>query len=209
MALEVATLVSDLVITNPTAGDPAAQGDDHLRLLKSVLQNQFPDADNGAIYGMRAAAAQATTSGTSVDFTSIPDWVKRVTVNFNAVSLSGNSVPMIQLGTSGGVQVTAYSGSGVSLGNTNIVTATSNASGFLIGGDGASSTALHGSVTLCLIDAATGIWAASGVMGRTGSAAGAFAGGTKTLSGTLDRIRITSLNGTDTFDAGSVNILYE
>jgi hypothetical protein len=33
--------------------------------------------------------------------------------------------------------------------------------------------------------------------------------GTKSLSATLDRIRITTVNGTDTFDAGSINILYE
>jgi hypothetical protein len=34
-------------------------------------------------------------------------------------------------------------------------------------------------------------------------------GGSVTLSGTLDRVRITTVSGTDTFDAGSINILYE
>jgi len=36
-----------------------------------------------------------------------------------------------------------------------------------------------------------------------------YGAGTKTISGVLDRIRLTTVNGTDTFDAGSVNILYE
>jgi len=42
MSLEVATYVSDLQPVNPPSTDPTNQGDDHLRLLKQVLQNQFP-----------------------------------------------------------------------------------------------------------------------------------------------------------------------
>ena len=41
MGLESATYISQLVATNPLATDPISQGDDHLRLIKSVLQAQF------------------------------------------------------------------------------------------------------------------------------------------------------------------------
>ena len=41
MGLESATYISQLVATNPTATDAISQGDDHLRLIKSVLQAQF------------------------------------------------------------------------------------------------------------------------------------------------------------------------
>lgn len=41
MALESATTIAGLVATNPTAGDPVSQADDHLRLIKSVLQSEF------------------------------------------------------------------------------------------------------------------------------------------------------------------------
>jgi hypothetical protein len=52
-------------------------------------------------------------------------------------------------------------------------------------------------------------WIASGVTGFDDIAATTMTGGRKTLSGTLDRVRLTTVNGTDTFDAGSVNIMYE
>lgn len=45
MGLETAEFISELVDTNPTATDKKRQGDDHLRLIKEVLQNTFPNAD--------------------------------------------------------------------------------------------------------------------------------------------------------------------
>jgi hypothetical protein len=68
---------------------------------------------------------------------------------------------------------------------------------------------LESIVTICLLNSATGLWVASIVSSQSNSATGIVGSGSKTLSGTLDRVRITTVNGTDTFDAGSVNILYE
>jgi hypothetical protein len=47
------------------------------------------------------------------------------------------------------------------------------------------------------------------MMGFSNEARNNSIGGFVPLSGTLDRVRITTANGTDTFDAGSINILYE
>jgi hypothetical protein len=52
-------------------------------------------------------------------------------------------------------------------------------------------------------------WVASGIMSRTDTGAGSMNTGNITLGGVLDRLRVTTTGGTDTFDAGSINILYE
>lgn len=149
-----------------------------------------------------AGTAVASTSGTSIDFTSIPSWVKRVTVMFNGVSTNGTSAQQVQLGDSGGIENTGYSGVVGTRGGETFYTA-----GFLVNrGNTASSTA-SGSLVLTLVSG--NIWVGTGVNAANASDAPSFFGGTKTLSATLDRVRITTVNGTDTFDAGSINILYE
>jgi hypothetical protein len=161
--------------------------------------------------GMQVISGTAVTaSGTSVDFTGIPSWVKRITVMFSGVSTSGTSPQLIQLGDSGGVETTGYLGAA----STSSGTGTNNANfttGIVLTGLAAPSAAFifHGSVTITALDLANNLWACAGVLGYSSSAATTQIGGTKTLSATLDRVRITTVNGTDTFDAGTINILYE
>jgi hypothetical protein len=152
----------------------------------------------------------ASTSGTSIDFTSLPSWVKRITVMFSGVSLSGTSNILIQIGA-GSVQTTGY------LSNSNYDTGPSGAgfsttAGYGIAMAGAAINAISGLITITLLNSATGNWVESAVLSFDNAAAAGYtiqSAGTKTLSGTLDRVRITTVNGTDTFDAGSINILYE
>ena len=149
---------------------------------------------------------KASTSGTSVDFTGIPSWAKRITVTFNGVSTNGTSQPMIQLGTSGGVQTTGYSAN-----TTSITTGANVTTNYTNGWQLYSSLAANvfsGALTLVLQDSATGAWVGTGLFSVNIPSLVIMAG-IKTLSGTLDRVRITTVNGTDTFDAGSINILYE
>ena len=49
MAKETANWVTQLVDTNPTVGDPVGEGDDHLRMIKTVLKNSFPSTSTSAI----------------------------------------------------------------------------------------------------------------------------------------------------------------
>jgi hypothetical protein len=159
-------------------------------------------------YPLTSGTAVASTSGTSIDFTSIPSWAKRVTVMFTGVSTSGTSEVIFRLGTSGGVQATGYlsSSSVLSTG----VSAVNDTTGFRIYNAGGAATDLrNGALTLALLDSATGTWSATGIFGQSDAARNNFIGGSKALSGTLDRVRITTIGGTDTFDAGSINILYE
>ena len=153
-----------------------------------------------------AGTAVASTSGTSIDFTSIPSWVKRITVMFNGVSTSGTSTPLVQLGTSGGVQSTSYESGVVFI--TSTVGISNSTAGFLLSASYAASDIFYGNLYICLQDSVTGTWTMNANFERNAGAAIAVCAGRKTLSGTLDRVRITTVNGTETFDAGSINILY-
>jgi hypothetical protein len=151
--------------------------------------------------------AVATTSGTSVDFTGIPSWVKRVTIMLNGVSTSGTSVPILQIG-SGSITTTGYLSYGVNANAPNAVDGNSSTSGFLLIGANANNT-YYGVFSVFAFSGF--IYLANAVVAIRSLTVNAATttGGNVTLSGALDRVRLTTTNGTDTFDAGSVNILYE
>jgi hypothetical protein len=151
---------------------------------------------------LTSGTAVASTSGTSIDFTGIPSWVKQITVMFAGVSGSGTSSVLVQLGTISGVVTSGYVSSSVSSGGGT----GSSTAGFIMQNATASNT-LSGIMTIILFD--TNAWASSH-SAKTSTTTTINGGGNVTnIGGTLDRIRITTVNGTDTFDAGSINILYE
>jgi hypothetical protein len=158
--------------------------------------------------GSLTLATAQTASGTSVDFTSIPSWAKRITVMFNGVSTNGTSVIQVQLGDSGGVETTSYSAmvSNVqtTLNTTRGVTATS---GFILQHAGGLSEVILGGAAV-FSSFGSNSWVCQGAL-YVDAAGLNTPSGIKTLSGTLDRVRITTVNGTDTFDAGTINISYE
>jgi hypothetical protein len=148
-------------------------------------------------------------SGTAINFTDIPSWVKRITIMFNQVSTTGTSPYLIQLGTSGGVEATGYSGSAIALQGSAVSSAANTSSiGFF------AAVALNvaadiycGNVVLTNITGNT--WIQSGVVGNVAASRITNSTGVKATAAVLDRIRITTVNGTDTFDLGAVNIMWE
>lgn len=160
----------------------------------------------GTVGVPNSATAQNATSGTSIDFTGLPAGLKRITVLFNAVSLNGSSIPQIQLGSGGAVETTGY----VSLvGSFGAGGTSGSTTGFLTSPIGNAGYVFTGIITIALVG--SNVWVAS-VVTTTDASLGNFVSdgaGRKTLSSTLDRVRITALNGTDTFDNGSINIIYE
>lgn len=192
--------MASLVLTGDTSGSgtitvPAVAGT-FTATMGSATGTHFP---------FTAGTAVASTSGTSIDFTSIPSWVKRITVMFNGVSLSGTSAFLIQLGDSGGIETTGYSGGGVRIAVGSLTAATFT-TGFSF--NNATAACVYGG-NLILCNVSGNIWSASGALGGSSVEFSNTTGGSKELSATLDRVRITTVNGTDTFDAGSINILYE
>jgi len=150
-----------------------------------------------------------TSAGpTSVDFTSIPSWVKRITVMFNSVSTSGTSQVRVRIGPSGGVELSGYLGTS----QTTLGSATNTQkfpAGFDLYDGGAAAAVRNGMFVLALLDAATNTWSAMSNLGHSNEARMTVLGGVKPLAGVLSVVRITTVGGIDTFDAGSINILYE
>jgi len=124
---------------------------------------------------------------------------------FIGVSTNSTSNPLIQLGDAGGIEATGYTGTGAThtgggSGFTNFTT------GFGIRSSAATNV-LQGGIVLSLENAATFTWVADGQMSYASETTQVI--GTKSLSAELDRVRITTVNGSDTFDAGVINISYE
>lgn len=147
-----------------------------------------------------------TASGTSVDFTGIPSWAKRITVMFNGVSTNGTSANQIQLGYSGGIVTSGYLGTYGSWIHATAPTAYLLTTGFGIFSDLASDVR---SGSIVLTNMGGNIWTCFGVLCSSSRALQLTTAGSIVLSGALDRLRLTTVNGTDTFDAGAINILVE
>jgi hypothetical protein len=161
---------------------------------------------SGTVGLLVSGTAVASTSGTSIDFTNIPDGVRRITVMFNGVSTNGGNNLRLQLGTSSGLETSSYIGVSGWIGASS--TSLSFSSGFDSYGDGGASIARYGTYTFTSIG--SNIWTLNGMFsGGSGTVYIYAISGAKTLAGTLDRVRVTTVGSTDTFDAGSINILYE
>ena len=156
--------------------------------------------------------AQNTTSGTSIDFAppsaGIPSWAKRITIMFSGVSTNGTSTLLVQIGDSGGIETTGYESEAWydnSVGGFETSTA-----GFIVESTNAASfSTARRFGTMQIVNLSGNNWVStSNIYLAVHNTVNSGSGG-KTLSGVLDRIRLTSSTGTDVFDAGSVNILYE
>lgn len=160
--------------------------------------------------GAFIAGTSVSASGTSVEFTGIPSWVKRVTFMVSGISTNGTSNPfLIQIGPSGGVETTNYIGGSGAIFGANGCNGTTNSSGFTIQTDNSASNVINGFATISLLNASTNTWAATGTFCQSDRVLASYFAYSKSLAGALSRVRITTTNGTDTFDAGTVNILYE
>ena len=196
--MSILALTSDTLIGTPATGNIEYNG-------------QFFGTDSNAsraqLQRIVRATAVASTSGTSIDFTGIPAWVKRITVMFQGVSTSGTSNVQIQLGTGS----TTYTTTGYLGGNTTAAGSLAQANattGFVLGsGNQTAASVMHGQVFITNITGNSWVDTGSIFMSNTGAIH--FTGGSIALAAALTAVRITTVNGTDTFDAGSINIMYE
>ena len=149
-----------------------------------------------------------SASGTSVDFTGIPSWVKQINILFSSISTNGTSIPLVQIGDIDGVETTSYASTGASIPNGSSPTTSTSTAGFVIQSVLAANV-INGCVSLHLLSSSSNTWVASVNCSLSSSAVCIQGAGVKALSTTLDRVRITTTNGTDAFDGGQFNILYE
>lgn len=169
--------------------------------LQSAGATKFTVDSTGA-YGQLQSGTSQTASGTSVLFTGIPSWAKRITVILNAVSVNGSTTPAmnIQIGA-GSLTTTGYSSLGTAIATNGFHT--SSTTGFAIRGGG-SAAIYSGTMTLVLSSGNT--WVSNHTVSIPAGNTSHIGAGVLTLSGTLDRLAIVT---TDTMNGGSFNILYE
>jgi len=192
-------------VSNPA--NTAAAGDivEVYALTTTTFRVTILKADGSSVVGsnLQIGTEQATTSGSAIDFTGIPAGTRKIIINFAGVGLDGSDDILIQLGDSGGFESTGYLSDSPRLSDSTGITTTSSTSGFLIR---LLSGAATGQMILTLEDSSDNTWIATGGI-RTASSNNSIMAGSKSLSGSLTQIRITR-SGTDSFDAGAVNILY-
>lgn len=186
---KIASTVSPIFTGNPVAPTQAA-GDNSTKLATTAY-----------VDGKMVTGTVVNATGTAVDFTGIPSWVKRITIMLNGVSTNGSSSVQIQLGTSGGIENTGYYGA-----STNSSSTSNYTTGFGIH-TAASVNSRNGNMVITNLSLNS--FSQTHNIGLSDTTIAISGGGAKTLSGKLDRVRITTVNGTDTFDAGQINILYE
>lgn len=197
VTLDVPSTASLFTLTAPAVNGNLVTTGDSGTVTNTMLATPNP---------LTLMTAQASTSGTSIPFTGIPSWVKRITVMFNGVSTNGTSVLQIQLGTTSGFETSGYLSQASTFNNT--PGGAFATTGLALTSAGAAGYNFNGIIPICLIN--TNSWTTSGVlMTASGTNATTLFAGSKTLSGTLTQVRVTTVNGTDTFDAGTINVMYE
>ena len=199
-----ASTSSGLIATSDTSGNIELQANGVTKATVSasgMAIGQYTPSTSLITSG----TAVASTSGTSIDFTGIPSWVKRVTVMFSGVSTNGTNFFLIQLGDSGGIETTGYVSTSSGMVNAANYTPQSSTAGYVIGSFNAADVT-SGHMVITKIDGNS--WVSSHTV-KNATNIIIYGGGDKTLSDTLTQVRITTVNGTDAFDAGSINILYE
>jgi hypothetical protein len=161
-------------------------------------------AQTGTLSMMQLMTAQ-TASGSSVDFTDIPSWVKRITVILNGVSFAAAGFARFRIGTSSGIVTTGYSTQTNSITTTPAITSSSVTDGLGFLSTGAAAGTNTGRMVIENITGNT--WVSSSMVSRPADSFLLFSTGSITLGGTLDRFSLVAT--TSTFDAGTVNVLYE
>jgi hypothetical protein len=174
--------------------------------LTTATTRTWTAQDRSMTVGIVLGTEAATTSGTSVDFTGIPAGVRRITIQLVGVSGSGTSSFLVQIGDAGGIENTGYTSRA-----SNITASTASTAGFILNqAISNAADAQYGKVILDLENSTNNTWTSLSIVNiEPNSANLQWSSGAKSLSAVLDRVRLTTVNGTDTFDAGVANISYE
>ncbi|MEE8208244.1 MAG: hypothetical protein V3T88_04720 [Nitrosomonadaceae bacterium] len=164
--------------------------------IKAYVDNNVSDITLGT--------EQASTSGTAIDFTSIPAGTKKITIMLAGVSTDGTEELLVQLGDSGGAETSGYLS--VTFNNAGKEASTA---GFLVVRGSEVGSVHHGAVILTLENSSAFTWVSSSNLNKNDSTEGFGGSGSKSLSAELDRVRITTTGTPDDFDAGVINIQYQ
>ena len=184
------------LVVGPTSGGTTA--DQVLATNGSGVQSWVDRAR------LTRGTSQNSTTGTSITFTGIPSWARKITVMLKGVSTNGTNGLLVQAGISTGPVNTGYA----SVSTSSTPTTSSNTSGFLITpSDITAASTVSGNIIICNPNGND--WVAHSVVSRGDASYLASGAGSVSLSAVLDRVVISTTTGTDTFDTGTINIMYE
>ena len=173
-----------------------------------IVTEEIENAAGANPYSITLGTENTTTGGTSIDFTGITAGIQYLVVMWNAVAGSGSSFKLLQLGDAGGIENSGYVSVGQQM-TSGANYGTNSTAGFLLR-DNDSAERLSGHFILTLEDASANTWTCSHSMITSVVAGQQYIGaGAKSLSGTLDRVRMTTVNGSDTYAVnGGINIAF-
>jgi hypothetical protein len=154
---------------------------------------------------VKLQAAVVAAGQTELTQTGIPSWVNRITISFASLSTNGTSVRQVQIGN-GSFVTTGYTGGQGTIGAASAAGGTLS-TGFALGFQNRAADVFSGHMTITRLTGNT--WVASALGGGASGNIVAVAGGSIALAGALDRLRVTTVSGTDTFDVGSVSVSWE
>jgi hypothetical protein len=189
-----------------------------LKVLNALTEDTSPDvnADYLLSYDASASAVKkvlmgranvyfgsgvVTTSGTAHDVTGIPSWINNLLISFSEMSTSGTDSYLVQLGDSGGIETTGYISTSVNAINGANSAADNSTAGFIIRSSAPANIA-SGHMLLTRVSANSWVESHTLKLATTYNASG---GGSKSLSDILDRFRVTTVGGSNTFDGGAFN----
>lgn len=185
-------------VTNPGSADAGQLASDFANLASRVTALESSPASSSIL-----TPAQ-TAEGTAVDFASLPEGIKRITLNIYSLSTSGTSNMTVRLGTSGGVQATGYLGA---VTNQTGTPAENLSTGFDITLANAATHVVHGQLVLTRLTGNT--WICTGSVALSNAAAMRECAGSVVLTGELTTLRVTTAGGTNVFDDGTLSLLLE
>jgi hypothetical protein len=192
--------MASLVLSGDTSGSitvsaPAVSGSNTQTLA----------AVTGTLAPIVSSTVVTTTGGTSIDFTSIPSWVKRITVMLSGVSTSGTAYVFLQLGTGSTTYTTSGYVAQLSTTGASSISTAQQTTGFCLINPSAAAGLSGGSFVLTNLSG--NIWTGFGSTADTTGTRMYLSSGTVTLGAALTAVRVTT---TDTIDVnGGINILYE
>lgn len=149
-----------------------------------------------------------TFAGTLVDVLNIPRHATRVNIKIANMSTTGTSIPIVQIGDVGGIVTTGYSGDVSTITSAPSASAVPLSTGLGLSTAVTAATIINGEVTLSRVTPIGNVWTMSFIGSFQGSGITIQSSCTKDLTNALDRLRLTTFGGADTFDSGTVSVSY-
>jgi hypothetical protein len=169
-----------------------------------------------AASGLISGTAQSLVGQNSVNFTSLPSGIKKLTVIIRNASTNGTSIPVVRIGAQNSIAsaATFYLGTQMAIISGGNPGSTADTTGVILNNSNAAANVYQGTVEFTALES-NYTWAYSAQISLSNTTRLMINNGTIALgdyyvgAAELSNVRLTTINGTDTYDAGTINIVYQ